>query len=465
VNVTIDYAYDPLYRLTAADYSTGEFFHYTYDAVGNRLTQQTHEGSNVYVYDIANRLIEVDGVSFVWDDNGNLIQDDRAIYAYDYANRLKVVLMGGDQYLFDYNGLGDRLRQTVNGAPAEYTLDINTTLTQVLWDGANDYLYGVRRIGEQQPEGWQYHLIDALGSVRQLSDAAAAVTLAQAYEPFGGVLNSAGGGATPYGFTGERTDPAGLVYLRARYYAPGLGRFISRDVWEGDPRQPLSYNPWIYVLSNPATMRDPTGRQPISDLARISGYAEGRIVAASTGTFWLIQGREVVYDFHTMERAQFTFTNLYAPTGVCLGLDIAESDYFTIVYGFDVEGLLGDWEGKVIAGQVGFDFPIPIAEVVSVGAGVSPFFSVAENVPLPDLDIVGLDVYISASLGVSSPIYIASFMINTTYAGGFEEYGDDIAKMKRDILAGDGSPAILLARLIRNYAAGWAEEYYGIHHP
>ena len=76
VNVTIDYAYDPLYRLTAADYSTGEYFHYTYDAVGNRLTQQTHEGSNVYVYDIANRLIEVDGVSFVWDDNGNLIQDD-----------------------------------------------------------------------------------------------------------------------------------------------------------------------------------------------------------------------------------------------------------------------------------------------------------------------------------------------------------------------------------------------------
>jgi hypothetical protein len=54
VSVTIDYEYDPLYRLTAADYSTGEYFWYTYDAVGNRLTQQTHEGTNTYDYDIAN---------------------------------------------------------------------------------------------------------------------------------------------------------------------------------------------------------------------------------------------------------------------------------------------------------------------------------------------------------------------------------------------------------------------------
>lgn len=32
--------------------------------------------------------------------------------------------MDGDTYDFAYNGLGDRLRQTVNGAATEYTLDI-----------------------------------------------------------------------------------------------------------------------------------------------------------------------------------------------------------------------------------------------------------------------------------------------------------------------------------------------------
>ena len=32
----ISYTYDSLYRLTAADYSTGEYYAYQYDPVGNR---------------------------------------------------------------------------------------------------------------------------------------------------------------------------------------------------------------------------------------------------------------------------------------------------------------------------------------------------------------------------------------------------------------------------------------------
>ncbi len=68
-NVTIDYTYDPLYLLTAADYDTGEFFHFTYDVVGNRMTPETHEETNNYIYDIANRLSEVDGVMNRGDDN------------------------------------------------------------------------------------------------------------------------------------------------------------------------------------------------------------------------------------------------------------------------------------------------------------------------------------------------------------------------------------------------------------
>jgi YD repeat-containing protein len=40
-SATIVYTYDPLYRLTAANYGNGSVFSYTYDAVGNRLTQTT----------------------------------------------------------------------------------------------------------------------------------------------------------------------------------------------------------------------------------------------------------------------------------------------------------------------------------------------------------------------------------------------------------------------------------------
>jgi RHS repeat-associated protein len=259
VNVTIDYAYDPLYRLTAADYSTGEYFWYTYDAVGNRLTQVTHEGSKAHTYDIANRLIEVDGVPFIWDDNGNLIQDDVRIYNYDSTNRLRFVLMDGDTYTYTYSGLGDRLRQTVNGLSTDYTLDINRGLTQVLGDGTNTYLYGIRRIGEKKPIGWAYHQVDALGSIRQLIDLGNAVTLTQSYDPYGGVLSSTGTGETTYGFTGEQRDLSQLIYLRLRYYSPEYGRFLTSDPWAGTIYQPHSLVPFNYVSGNPINQTDPSG--------------------------------------------------------------------------------------------------------------------------------------------------------------------------------------------------------------
>jgi RHS repeat-associated protein len=258
--ITYTYTYDPLYRLTAADYDGGaSYFRYTYDAVGNRVTEVTPGGSVSYTYDIANRMTSVGGVPYTWSPNGNLLSDGTYTYAYDYASRLTSATWGTLAYGFAYNGLGDRLRQTVNGTPTNYTLDLQAGLTQVLAAGTNAYLYGNGRIGEEQPAGWAYHLGDALGSVRQLANASGGVTLARAYEPFGDLLSSVGTGTTIYAFTGEQRDGTGLVYLRARYYGGGFGRFLSRDIWEGDPNQPMSYNAWLYVFGNPVNLTDPTG--------------------------------------------------------------------------------------------------------------------------------------------------------------------------------------------------------------
>jgi hypothetical protein len=53
-----------------------------------------------------------------------------------------------------------------------------------------------------------------------------------------------------------------LLYLRARYYSPGLGRFLTKDTWEGNLNQPLSLNQWNYVNSNPISYTDPSGYSP-----------------------------------------------------------------------------------------------------------------------------------------------------------------------------------------------------------
>jgi RHS repeat-associated protein len=144
-------------------------------------------------------------------------------------------------------------------------VDLEGGLSQVLGDGTNDYLYGNGRIAQANASDTQYFLGDALGSVRQLSDEGGALSLAKGYDPFGNASWSAGAAQTPFGYTGEQTDANGLVYLRARYYAPGVGRFVNKDTWEGRENQPISYNKWLYVNNNPTNLIDPTGNITTSE--------------------------------------------------------------------------------------------------------------------------------------------------------------------------------------------------------
>jgi len=269
---TIAYTYDPLCRLTAADYSGGLYFHYTYDAVGNRLTEVTPGGSVSYVYDIANRLTSVGGVTYTWSNNGNLLSDGVSTYTYSHANRLATAVEGGTTYAFIYNGQGDRLRQTENGSPTTYALDLHAGLTEVLSDGTNAYLYGNGRIAEEQSAGWVYHLGDALGSVRQLANPSGTVVMDQGYEPFGDVLTYSGTRTSIFQFSGQQVDGTGLVFLRARYLQPAVGRFLSRDVWEGNPNQPMSYNAWLYVYANPTAWTDHSGHAPEVQPVAETGY-------------------------------------------------------------------------------------------------------------------------------------------------------------------------------------------------
>jgi len=259
--VTINYVYDSLHRLTEANYSNGDTYHYTYDAVGNRKTQTAFIGgitsTTTYNYDHANRLTDVNGVTYTYDNNGNLLNDGVNAYTYDSANRLKT-FNGTSSY--SYNGLGDRISQTVNSQTTNYTLDLNTGLTQVLNDGTNAYVYGLGRIAQVNTTT-EYFLGDALGSVRQLTNTSGQVTLAKSYNPYGEMLSSNGSGASPFAYTGEQQDASGLTYLRSRYYASGTGRFLTRDTWEGDENSPLSFNRWNYVQSNPINYIDPTGQR------------------------------------------------------------------------------------------------------------------------------------------------------------------------------------------------------------
>jgi RHS repeat-associated protein len=172
-----------------------------------------------------------------------------------------------------------------------YTLDLNTGLTQVLNDGTNQYLYGVGRIAQVNTTTLitDYFITDALGSVRQLTNGQGEVTLVNAYEPFGSVSQSAGSAQTSYGFTGEFTDASGLVNLRARYYSPQTGRFFTPDPFGGNVVYPASLNPYTYGYDNPVLYTDPSGEcvDPLSFAICLS-----ILLAATAG------GADLYYQLH-----------------------------------------------------------------------------------------------------------------------------------------------------------------------
>lgn len=80
------------------------------------------------------------------------------------------------------------------------------------------------------------------------------MTATYQYDAFGALKTKTGAGDTAYRFTGELQDPQvarGLYYLRARYYDPALGRFLSRDPWPASAMNPQSWNRYAYVYNNP----------------------------------------------------------------------------------------------------------------------------------------------------------------------------------------------------------------------
>jgi RHS repeat-associated protein len=261
ITTVIHYTYDALGRLTAAGYSTGESFAYAYDSVGNRITYTrtiTDTLVTTYTYDAANRLTSVNGQTYTWDNNGNLLNDGNKTYTYDRAGRMVRTESVSTTLVYTYNADGLRVAQSVDGEVTTFAWDWASAVPEMLRGGETLYLVGHETLGRWDGTAWAYHLPDALGSVRQATDAAGAVTAARQWTPYGVEMGSAQPGL---GYTGEWWDESvGLLYLRARWYTPYLNRFTSPDTVVPDYQNPPSIHRYLYAFANPVSFRDPSGR-------------------------------------------------------------------------------------------------------------------------------------------------------------------------------------------------------------
>jgi RHS repeat-associated protein len=113
-----------------------------------------------------------------------------------------------------------------------------------------------------------HFLTDVLGSTIALTDGTGVVQTEYTYDSFGRTSVTGASNSNVYQYTGRENDGTGLYYYRARYYHPGLQRFVNEDPIEFAGGQ---YNLYAYVDNNPVNLYDPSG------LAAADNWAFGEI--------------------------------------------------------------------------------------------------------------------------------------------------------------------------------------------
>lgn len=159
---------------------------------------------------------------------------------------------------YKYDALGRQVQSAPStGASTNFTYDgddvaQDKTSTNVI----TEYLNGPgidNKIRQKTGNTVYYFAKDHLGSTTALTDSKGALAERETYDAYG---NSVGSTRTRYGFTGrERESVTGLMYYRARFYDPQVGRFISED--------PIGLsggiNQFAYVHNDPVNGTDPSG--------------------------------------------------------------------------------------------------------------------------------------------------------------------------------------------------------------
>jgi RHS repeat-associated protein len=292
--VNYSYGYDALNRLTSIDNgNAAQLDSFGYDPLGNRTRRQTGAAAAIYAeHDAANQLTALRSgsptgpllASLGYDDAGNLVSrsDTGLTLTYDALNRLSQATLAGQVSQYVYDDQGRRVQKTVGGASTQFLYDGLHRVAEygAAWGApASQHVHGdivdSTLIRIPAGGGSQYLHQDGLMSVVAVTNAAGAIDASQRFDAWGQRI--AGAGLVPrYGFTGREPDETGLVYHRARYLDPSLGRFTQRD--------PIGVNgglhAYAYVGNSPQNATDPSGNSPMHVGAAIVGGIGGLLFQA-----------------------------------------------------------------------------------------------------------------------------------------------------------------------------------------
>jgi RHS repeat-associated protein len=258
---TYTYSYDEDGQLRQVRRNGVTVEQYSYDVNGNRVSNMGETAT----YDVQDRLTNLGGISYVFNEDGYLTTRDSDTFTYSTMGALLQATVGGSTVTYSSDALGRRVSRSDSsgvyqylygnlGKPFQITAsrDPSGVFTFYYYDEAG-FLFAFERGGSRY-----YVATDQVGSPRVVTDSTGNVIKVVEYTSFGEILTDTNPGFDlSIGFAGGLYDPlTGLVRFGFRDYDPAAGRWTARDpiLFKGSP-----FNVYVYVGNNPVTLIDPSG--------------------------------------------------------------------------------------------------------------------------------------------------------------------------------------------------------------
>ena len=236
---TESYGYDVISQLTSFKRGTTVDKSYQFDLLGNRVKVLENGIATNYTSNNVNAYTSITGgLNFTpqYDDNGNMLNDDKHTFAYDYNNKLISVDQTVGTYKYDALGrriaknntlfyyVGDQMVEEFRGNTIKVSYLYGNNIDEVLLMSRNDNVY--------------YSHINHLSSTMALTNAENKLVERIGYDVYGEPTfldtNDTEIDVSNIGynilFSGREYDSeSGMYYFRARYMHPNIGRFTQYD--------------------------------------------------------------------------------------------------------------------------------------------------------------------------------------------------------------------------------------------
>lgn len=278
---TFQYVYDEMNQLIQIKKDGIRMKSYLYDEFGNRIYQFDQGKEIKYQYNSKNQLIveEQDNCiqEYVYDKRGNLIKvyhNNQQMFQYQYnaINQLTNILFPHGEIIYEYNGLGNRIRKRIKKEndnqqnTLDYILDQKKqcfNLLQKIDEETIDFIWAGQIVSAAGKNGILYYHNNEKNSPVRISNHRGFTIQCYEYGEFGEDISKNQGQMQPIGYTGYLYEKESGNYITySRGYMPDQGRFMSEDRYKGNLGNPISLNPYIYCYNQPDKYVDIDGNIP-----------------------------------------------------------------------------------------------------------------------------------------------------------------------------------------------------------